>query len=123
MTETEAKWAERVRQWRDSGLKAEPFAEGKGFQGSTVRWWASRLRKLESRAGDAAAAQTMTGHEVETSPIGMLRVRTKGRFHKSPTAVGAAALTITIGAARIEIQTGFDVALLREVVEALGGAP
>jgi hypothetical protein len=53
----------------------------------------------------------------------MLRVRTKGRFHKSPTAVGAAALTITIGAARIEIQTGFDVALLREVVEALGGAP
>jgi hypothetical protein len=52
----------------------------------------------------------------------MLRVQTRGRLQKARVAAAATALTITVGAARIEIQTGFDVALLREVVEVLGGA-
>ena len=57
MTETEAKWSERVREWRAGGKSAEEFAEGRGFKGSTLRYWASSLRKLEggtraeSRAG------------------------------------------------------------------------
>lgn len=122
MTETETKWVERVRRWRESGLKAEPFAEGKGFEGSTLRWWASRLRKLDARAADGTATQTTTGRQVEIGPIRMLRVQTRGRLQKARVAAAATALTITVGAARIEIQTGFDVALLREVVEVLGGA-
>jgi len=44
MTETEAKWAARVLEWRESGKAAEEFAEGRGFEASTLRFWASRLK-------------------------------------------------------------------------------
>jgi hypothetical protein len=42
------KWAGRVSEWRRSGKLVEEFAEGKGFQASTLRYWASRLKKAKS---------------------------------------------------------------------------
>ena len=44
MTSTEAKWAERVREWRASGKTAEEFAAGFEYEVSTLRYWASRLK-------------------------------------------------------------------------------
>jgi hypothetical protein len=44
MTSTEAKWAERVWEWRRSGKTAEAFAEGREFEASTLGYWASRLK-------------------------------------------------------------------------------
>jgi hypothetical protein len=108
MTDTEAKWAERVRGWRASGQDATVFAEARGFKASTLRVWASRLRAraravaVERRADRAAAPR-------------MVRVKRTSRTTR-------AALVVSIGSARIEVSSGFDRALLSEVVEALGGA-
>ena len=45
---TGAIWAERVRDWRASEMEPEEFAEGKGYEGSTLRWAESSLRTRES---------------------------------------------------------------------------
>lgn len=37
-------WRQRVRDWRASGDSAERYAVGRGFAGSTLKWWASQLR-------------------------------------------------------------------------------
>jgi hypothetical protein len=42
--ETEAKWAERVREWRASGLSAEDFS-------------ATRVRRVDASLGGIAAAK------------------------------------------------------------------
>lgn len=38
-------WAKRVEGWRRSGLSAMAFAQREGFNGYTLRWWASELRR------------------------------------------------------------------------------
>jgi hypothetical protein len=42
--ETEAKWVERIREWRASGLSAKEFAATRGCEASTLSWAASQLR-------------------------------------------------------------------------------
>ena len=107
MTETETKWADRVRDWKSSGKRAEEFATGRAFKASTLRFWASRLR---SAPGKAAAS-------AEREPRVRMALVTTG----SRQSVGAS-LCVVVGAARIEVREGFDRALLCELVETLGGA-
>jgi len=102
MTETETKWSERVREWRASGKSAEEFAEGRGFKGSTLRFWASTLRKTE------------------LSGAGHARVRLVPVVRRSVTQEPA--IEIAIGKARVMVRPGFDATLLQQLVEALGGA-
>jgi hypothetical protein len=127
MTQTEVKWSERVRGWRESGRTAEQFAEGQGFEASTLRYWASRLRAKQ--AGSAPAGEPPR----ETPRVRLVRVRRRTRrtsgASETSTATPAgestspsAALVIALGAARIEVRRGFDARLLSDVVEALGGA-
>jgi hypothetical protein len=104
MTETEAKWSERVREWRASSKSAEEFAEGRGFKGSTLRFWASSLRKLE----DGPRGERHAG-------VRLLRVVRKA----SPS---DSSIEVAVGAARVVVRPGFDAVLLRQLVEALGGA-
>jgi hypothetical protein len=101
MTETEAKWAARVERWRASGNTAPEFARGQGFESSTLRYWASRLKRLPPSLAKPVPR------------VRMVRVRW------TPPAVMAAPLVVGIGAARVEVRSGFDRALLRQVVEAL----
>lgn len=116
MTTTEAKWTDRVREWRESGKSAEAFAEGRQFEASTLRYWASRLKR---------SAPTTTPDSAPAAPkptVTMARVvrRRRGR----PAVAGAAVpteLAIAIGDARIVVGHGFDAELLRAVVAALGG--
>jgi hypothetical protein len=103
MTETEAKWAARVERWRASGKTAPEFAQGQGFESSTLRYWASRLKHLPPSL---------------SKPVPVPRVRMV-RVRWTPPAVMAAPLVVGIGAARVEVRSGFDRALLRQVVEAL----
>lgn len=95
---TAAEWAERVQAWRASGQTAPAFAEGKGFSASLLRWWGSELSR---RSGTDKAVR-------------LARVVRLPRER--------AALTVAVGPARIEVGPGFDHALLREVLDALGGA-
>jgi len=106
MTETESKWTERVREWRSGGQSAPEYAQGRGFEASTLRWWASRLDR-----GVLPASQPKSKPRVR-----MARVVRPPR----PT---TEALTVRVGAARVEVRAGFDHGLLRELVAALGGEP
>jgi len=126
MTQTEAKWAERVHDWRASGRTAAEYAEGRVFKASTLRFWASRLRTKSQ----AEATRPMP--QGEAAAVRLVRVRRRSERAPSPsegvaraTARGStsdARMVIALGAARIEVRSGFDRALLRDVLEALGGA-
>jgi hypothetical protein len=93
---TEDTWAKRVEAWRASGETADAFAQGKGFEGSTLRWWSSRL-------GRAPTPQ-------------FLRLVPKARAVQVD-----AGLVVEVGRARVCVKAGFDTKLLAEVVAALGG--
>lgn len=107
MTDTEAKWAERVRSWRASGKTAEEFAGGLGFQASTLRYWASRLKTAPARAAKAPSIVRVV------RPASALVAR------EAPP--GASSLEVCVGVARVVVRHGFDAELLRDVVVALGG--
>jgi hypothetical protein len=103
MTETETKWSERVREWKASGRSAKEYAEGREFKASTLVYWASCLRT----GGGAPRARKREPH------VRMVRV--------VPRAVRVNdTIVIAIGAARVAVRAGFDPALLRQVVRALG---
>jgi len=112
MTATETKWSERVREWRSGGQSAHEYAQGRGFAGSTLSWWASRLgrRGATDSTGDGATASK------RPSGVRMARVVTPSR-RREPT------LTVRVGVAQVEVRAGFDRALLRELVDVLGGRP
>jgi hypothetical protein len=99
MRSTAKEWAERVRAWRASGQPAAAFAADKGFSDKTLRWWSTELERRSRR-------QAML--------IPVVRVVRKPR-ESTP-------LLVTVGAVRVEVRSGFDAALLRELVDALGEA-
>jgi hypothetical protein len=104
MTETEAKWSERVREWKASGQTAKEFAAGREFKPSTLVYWASCLRTGASGAGRPKKRERR---------VRMARVvRVDG--------AGDGAIVVAVGAARVAVRAGFDPVLLRQVVMALG---
>jgi len=107
MTATETKWSERVRQWRASGETAQAFAAGREFKWTTLRYWASRLRHKPSSVSVEVASThpVRMAHVVRTSP--------------QPT---EGTVVVRIGAAQVLVKPGFDGALLRAVVDALGAS-
>jgi hypothetical protein len=121
MTATEAKWAERVREWQGSGRTAEQYAEGQGFKPSTLRFWASRLRSMAKAAAPASrepvGVQLVRVRRVRGSGRSQIAVRASAAIAASPSAP----IVIAIGTVRIELQSGFNRALLGEIVAALGG--
>jgi transposase len=107
------KWAERVREWRASGLTAEAFAEGKDYAASGLRWAASRLKSEESgrstrrrRAGERstprASAPRFLPLRVGSTPV-------------------AGEVVVEVDGARIRVHRGVDLALVGDVVRALQG--
>lgn len=108
MKTTEAKWASRVAGWRDSGETAEAFAAGKGYQPTTLKWHAWRLRQR-------TAPKLGGSRSNDPSAFAMAKVV---RVGPRP----AATIAVTVGAARIEVTAGFDASLLRAVVASLGAS-
>lgn len=94
--ETAAIWSERVGAWRASGLTAAAYAEGRGFAGSTLRFWANRLKTAPVLSAARVVQLVARRAEPETE------------------------LVIEVGAARVRVRRGFDHALLAEVLGALG---
>lgn len=103
MTKTEEAWTARIAAWKTSGKSQGEFAEAEGYALSTFRWWSSRLRQ---RAGGVATEVPMARVVRSAAPDGK-----RARAH----------IVIGVAGARIEVASGFDGALLREVVNALGG--
>ena len=59
MQSRRAQWAERVRQWRQSGLTAREFAERAGLNVGTLSHWAWRLGR--TRRSDGRSARRRSG--------------------------------------------------------------
>lgn len=122
--ETEAKWVERIREWRASGLSAENFARTKGYKASTLCWAASQVRRSaelaaptsprsgEAQGGGRAERQTPLSSKAPR----FLPVRPRA------AEMTVAEMVVEIGAARVRVLRGFDASLLGEVVRALGGS-
>jgi len=113
-TATRAKWAGRVGAWQASGTSASSFAEGKGFAGSTLRWWEGKLRRASKGPSHVAMARV-----VRTSP----REPASQRASRGRASAGAPSATVAIevDGVQIAVRLGFDAELLRQVVKALGG--
>jgi hypothetical protein len=110
MRETESKWVERLREWQDSGKRAEEFAAGKPYKASTLKWWRTQLRRRAEAAGQTRE---------RSKPIPMAQV--VRRVPASDAAVGGG-MIVEISGARINIARGTDLELFAEVVRALGRA-
>jgi transposase len=111
MTATDAKWMERIRQWKESGRTAEEFAQGQPFKASTLKWRAAEQRRAAEggeRYGKGRAA---------TGPIRMARVVARAR-----SVAPGAGVVVEIAGTRIALSHGFDPELLAEVVRALGAS-
>ena len=106
MNATAAEWTERVRAWRASGLSASEFSKPFGYRGKTLCWWASELKRREHVKNPANDAAKVT----------MARVR----LTRQSAEADLAPISIAVGGAQIAVRRGFDAALLREVVSALG---
>lgn len=109
MRSSEATWAARVRAWRESGKDVHEFSAGQAYAPSTLRWWASRLKRLKKTAS-APPPKTVAMARI---------VRT---VRREPVSVEDASLVVEVAGARIVVRSGFDTRLLRDVVSALGGA-
>lgn len=114
---TREKWAERVRVWRDSGLSAEAFAEGKDYAASGLRWAASRLR--EESAKHAPERRRRMGERLATTSGSGAPRFLPVRVRRSPAI--EADVIIEVCGARIRVSRGADLALVGDVVRALQG--
>ena len=106
-----ATWRERVRAWKASGRTAAEFADGQGLNANTLKWWAYHL------ARNAKKAKASSEPAVQMVPV--VRVQRKDR---APRSTGPSGIVLEIGDVRLRVDSGFDCALLREVIAALGGS-
>lgn len=124
---TRAKWAERIREWRASGLPAEEFAAGQDYEPASLRWAASQLQperqpRVSSTAPRSGPKAMRRRRSAETSPAPpseaprFLPVRLRRRPEPA-----LAEMVVEVGGARIRVSRGVDVALLGDVVRALQG--
>jgi hypothetical protein len=114
MTETEKKWVERIREWKGSGHGAEEFAAGRPYKASTLKWWATELRRRAD--GRSRGSKARAG----VSPIRMARVVARRRGQPRAQAARSE-MIVEVSGARISLARGFDAQLLADVVRALGG--
>jgi hypothetical protein len=89
------RWGE-VERWRASGESAAAYANRHGYSRASLANWAAALK----RSAAAIAKPRFVRLEVATS--------------------SAAELCIEVGEARVRVKPGFNAALLREVITALG---
>jgi len=102
-------WAERIADWKASGLTSEAYCEGKPFTAGGLRHWAYLLRQVTPRKPVALAE------------VRVARVVPVPRPAPAVTALPPApdALFVEVGDARIAVRPGFDRATLAAVVEVL----
>lgn len=111
MRKTDEKWAERIRQWRESGKTAEEFTAGLPYKASTLKWRAADLRRQAE--GSSRYGKGLTS----ARPIRMARVVTRERA-KAVTSSGGS-VVVEVSGARILLSSGFDVELFADIVRVL----
>lgn len=143
-------WRERLADAAQSGLSVKEWCSRNGFSIDQYYYWKRRLpdpsggpavlqerpdRKsaavgrserpspdrntAEDRGGRSSSSQLTPQRPRVTPAPEWLPVAVEGR---SADSVAPSCLTLRIAGAEIDLRTGFDAALLRSVVAALGGA-
>lgn len=103
---TTAVWVERVEAWRASGERAEAFSRREGYAASTLRWWASRLKRETAIEASAAPSEVRLARVVrEAAPVAATR---------------RGAIVLEVADVRLAIEPGADRATLAMVLEVLG---
>lgn len=109
---TSAEWAKRVSAWRASGQTAEEFADRRGWNGATLTWWASTLK----RRGVSTE---------EGSSVALHFARVVARPSTVPPSSVSAPASIEVvlsGGRAVRVSKGFAPDVLRAVIETLEGA-
>lgn len=115
MTATEAKWSERIREWKESGKELHEFAAGQPYKAASLGWWAWQLRK---RAGKIGQGRRGTGGRKSgprnSEAIPLARVVPRATQDRE-----ASQMEVEVSGTRIVVKRGFDAQLLSEVVRTL----
>jgi hypothetical protein len=101
--------AERVAEWRASGLSAVKFSAGRDFTAHRLWDWASKIRKVEEARTPGIARTTM-------GRMRLARVVRVPRLATEATAAGVG-LTVEVFGARVGVPPGFDRATLAAVLD------
>ena len=113
---TRDKWAERIREWKESGLSVEDFTAGKDYEPSSLRWAVSQLRD-GATPGPASVAKvprrTRAAAKSVTAPTFL-------PLHVTQFA-GGLDVVVEVGGARIRVGRGADLALVGDLVRTLQG--
>lgn len=105
-------WVERVSSWRASGERAEVFSRRGGYAASTLRWWASKLKREM-----ASPTPTPTpSPQVQLARV----VRTPTATKPEPRVLGVVLEVVEAGV-RISIEPGTDPATLAMVLAVVRG--
>jgi hypothetical protein len=105
-------WAERVGAWRASGERAESFSRRGGYAASTLRWWASKLKREMSAPAPVPSVQLARV------------VRTPLTVASAPSSSRAIVLEVVDAGVRIAIEPGADPTTLAMVLDVVrGGRP
>jgi hypothetical protein len=105
MTDREV-WAQRVAEWRASGLSSPAYCAGKDFTAGGLRHWAHRLAHGEGARSRVRLAK-------------VVRVRRRRQEARPAPGAGAPDLVVEVGAARIAVRVGYDRATLATVLDEL----
>jgi len=103
-------WAERIAEWKASGLTSEAYCEGKPFTAGGMRHWAYLLRQVTPRKPVALATVRMA----KVVPVVRAVPIVAARSSQPPEA-----LFVEVGDLRVAVRPGFDQATLAAVVEVL----
>lgn len=104
-------WVARVAEWKASGERAETFSRRGGYAASTLRWWASKLKRdMTTTAAQPAAPPALTLARV---------VRTSAAEAAPAVTSRAIVLEVLDAGVRIAVEPGADPTTLAMVLGVL----
>ncbi len=100
--------ADRVAEWRASGLSAAKFVEGRDFSAHQLWNWAAKLRKREEATTAAPA--------IKPKSVRLARVMRVARRAPEPR-TSECPLSVEVLGIRVEVRAGFDRATFSAVLD------
>jgi hypothetical protein len=111
-----SEWAERVEQWRVSGLSQSEFCRGQGLAPSTFNRKAAALVGKSVRSGAASEPSEEPPHWLEVRMSGSRA----GRVGEPPGSLGEGFEVLLDGGWRVRLGPQFDAEGLRRLIGVLG---
>ena len=102
-------WQARVAEYEASGLTMRKWCERNGFRDGQLRYWLKKAREADQNQSWACVELVGEGVADAANPAVMSTGLNR-------TAACEPGLTVRVGAATIEVRSGFDSALLSEVL-------